>query len=764
MGLHTHAQASVSSLSDKPQPTPGLALSSCDREPIHIPGSIQPHGFLLALDAAGRVATASSNAPHCLQVGLDQIFGATLPELLGDQDANHLTEALAAEPLTAASHLLGSINLHGSPFEVVAYTAPSGPPQTILEFEESREPVDIPALNARLYNFVGEIRRLRTLDGIAQAAVDEIYALTGCGRVVLYRFGEEGHGLVLAESLTSPAFTSYLGLRFPASDVPAQARRLYELNRVRIIPNLDYEPSPLIGAAPGMDLSPSVLRSVSPVHREYMRNMGTACSMSVSIILDGKLWGLVSCHHPTPRYLPLRLRSACDFLMQIVASQIESRENAERLNRALRAKSAHGSLLASMAAQESYMEGLIRAPGPLRELVDADGAAVVAGGTAQLFGVTPPEEQILDFVHFLRKNKQDDFFSTQRLADGYPPAAAFAANGAGVIAFSVSRLHNTCVLWFRREQVETVRWAGNPHKPAEDASGSAHPGLISPRHSFEEWKETVRGTARAWTAEEMDAARDFRAAILEIVLGRAEELAGMTHDLQVANGELEAFSYSVSHDLRAPFRHISGFAELLKEEEGSRLSVRGRRHLETILESARFAGLLVDSLLEFSRFARATLQKAVINMEELADKEWEAVMYDEAGGRAIQFTRGPLPRVLGDPQLLRQVLRNLFSNAAKYTARQEHPIVWLQAKLEGQEFVFSIRDNGVGFDGQFAGKLFGVFQRLHRAEEFEGTGIGLANVKRIITRHGGRVWAEGESGKGAAFFFSLPAIFPAEGA
>ena len=748
-------------------PSGSLDLSSCDREPIHIPGSIQPHGFLLALDPRGRVQVASGTAAGFLQLPHSAIFQSTLPTLFGQAQGASLLAALTGEPLTTATRLLPSVALPAAgpgqtSFEAVAYRTssisedPGQQPWTVLEFERSftSDALHTEALNARLYNFVAAIRGMRTTGQVCQAAVEEIAALTGCDRVVLYRFDDQGHGLVLAEQRANQTFASYLGLRFPASDVPAQARRMYLLNRVRIIPNVDYEPSPLLardGPAPELDLSSSVLRSVSPIHRQYMRNMGTACSMSVSILIEGKLWGLVSCHHHAPRYVPLRLRSACDFTMQIAASQLESQARGRRLERALAARAVQGRLLASMAMQEHYMDGLAHAPESLLELVEADGAAVVSGSSTQLFGAAPTEAEVLPLVEWLRQSGHDELFSSSSLAADYPPAAAFAHHASGVLAISLSRLHNTWVLWFRRELLETVRWAGDPHKPAVPG-----PVIVSPRHSFDEWAQTVRGCSEPWTAEQLRAAAEFRAAVLEIVLKRAEEIASLALGLQVANQELESFSYSVSHDLRAPFRHISGFAEMLKEEEAGRMSEPGKRYLATILDSAAFAGRLVDSLLDFSRFARSRLTPGPVDMEQLVDSEWQAALADARLPRPIQFSRDPLPRVTGDPELLRQVLRNLFSNAIKYTARQPAPRVRVQVLRQQRELIFSIADNGVGFDQQYAGKLFGVFQRLHRIEDFEGTGIGLANVRRIVGRHGGRTWAEGRVGEGAAFFFSLP--------
>jgi light-regulated signal transduction histidine kinase (bacteriophytochrome) len=781
---------------------PKLDLSSCDREPIHIPGSVQPHGFLLSLDPGTlTVLEASENAAGYLELGLASIFDHTVQELLPGSVGARLQALLAGGP-PDTPRLLGSFGLPTGQFDVVAHkaatsSAPGGlapgvaalelalnqtrdqtrdqtgdrtrdrtrdgsGDRIVVEFECIIEPADMEAINARLYNFISANRGNRQVSAVAEAAVAELRALTGCDRVVLYRFDEQGHGLVLAED-RGEQFESYLGLRFPASDVPQQARRLYERNRVRIIPNVNYAPSPLVASGRGgqavaldlsLDLSQSILRSVSPVHLAYMRNMGTACSMSVSILVDGRLWGLVSCHHHEPHYVSLRLRSACDFVMQVVGSQIESQQNGDRLRRVLDARAVQSRLLAAMAAGERYMDGLLQNSGLLMALVQADGVAVIVDGTIHLFGSTPAEAH----VRALAGGLGGQVLVTSQLSELYPPAEQFTESASGMVAVSFSKIHTMHVLWFRREQVATVRWAGDPLKPAvPEGAAPLVPGVtVSPRQSFAEWQQTVRGRSAAWRNEEIAAVGEFRSAVFEIVLRQAEELAELAAGLRTANQELEAFSYSVSHDLRAPFRHISGFSELLREEEADRMSESGKRYLATIMESARFAGQLVDSLLDFSRIARTPMRVVSFDMEALVDQVWAGVLAAEGSQRRIQWKRSPLPRVAGDPQLLGLVLRNLFSNAMKYTGKVEQAVIEMDALKQGQETIFAVRDNGVGFDQKYAGKLFGVFQRLHRAEDFEGTGIGLANVRRIVARHGGRTWATGEQGRGAAFFFTLP--------
>jgi len=233
-----------------------------------------------------------------------------------------------------------------------------------------------------------------------------------------------------------------------------------------------------------------------------------------------------------------------------------------------------------------------------------------------------------------------------------------------------------------------------------------------------------------------------------------------TSELRAANRELEAFSYSVSHDLRAPLRAIAGFVQILDEDYGTRLDPEARGHLERVKVNARRMGQLIDDLLNFSQIGRTTMLRQTVDMNAMAHAiATEAIA---ASGRNIALTIDPLPPAYGEPALLNQVLVNLVSNAIKFTARVAEPSIRIGSQADGGENVYFVRDNGVGFDERYAEKLFGVFQRLHRVNDFEGTGVGLAIVHRIISRHGGRVWAEGKVDAGATFYFTLPAPISAE--
>jgi light-regulated signal transduction histidine kinase (bacteriophytochrome) len=743
-------------------------IATCDHEPIHIPGSIQPHGHLLAFEGPDlRLVHASAAAagevlPRHLDEALDQPF----EDLFRDSSLLPLRAAILGLPEAGPVQLGRCQAGSGSPFDAIAHRLPDG--LAVLELEAADTEPATDALPARVHAQLREaferIGRADAATGLLQRAAAEVRALTGFDRVLVYRFEENWDGVVVAED-RNDRLPSYLGLRFPAADIPAQARQLYEANRHRIIPDAGYTPVPVLPAAHPrtgrpLDLSQATLRSVSPMHVEYMRSMGTPASMSVSLTrADGRLWGLLSCHHAEPRRVPFAVRGACDLLGQMLSMRLAAAEAGAEAEERLRLKRVEGRLLARMATDPTrFAEALVAGDGgaDLRALTNAAGAALVVDGACLTVGQTPGEAAIRRIADWLARRGVEEAHETSELAAAMPGAEELADDASGLLAISVSRLHPSYVLWFRPEVVRTIDWGGDPRKAPDDASGR-----IGPRQSFAAWRETVRQKAAPWRPAEVAAARDLRSAILGIVLRQAEERAGMAARLERINRELASFSYSVSHDLRAPFRHITGYAELLRELEGDKLSEKGQRFLATIVESAHAAGALVDGLLAFSQLGRATLGRGEVDAAALV-AEVVRTLAHEAGRRQVDWRIGPLPVVRGDPVMLRQVFQNLLSNALKYTRGRDVAVVEVSCEVRPDGFVFTVRDNGAGFEMAYAHKLFGVFQRLHRSEDFEGIGIGLANVRRIVERHGGRAWAEGETGRGAAFHVLLPRDGPPE--
>ena len=714
-------------------PLPDLAR--CADEPIRIPGAIQPHGWLIVLSAQGQLLAYSANWPSA---GTARLIAGKLPPL-----------QLEAGEAPAS---IGVVEVDGRPMDAVAHRSGE---LVLVEFEPATPNSGTQApIYSLARHFLPHLQRAETLDDVARLAASEIKRLTGFGRTLVYRFDDEGHGHVLAEEV-EPGYDSYLGHRFPAADIPAQARELYRMNHIRLIPDANYQPVALRGTDPGwqpqaLDLSWATLRSVSPVHLEYMRNMGTLASMSVSIVVRGRLWGLISCHHHEPRNLSFQDRAACEHLGRLLSMQIAAREdNAEVANR-LELRKLTLEIVAHLADSDGTLQRLASEPVPLLRMAQASGAAVVLNEQIWTVGDTPDPAQIAALAHWIAAGGGESYAS-DRLPEVFAPAAEYTRVAAGVLAISISQIHQHQVLWFRPELVQTIRWAGDPRKEVQAGDGRLHP-----RKSFASWQEQVRGRSAPWSPAETGAAAELRHALIGIVLRRAEEMAEVATELGRVNKELEAFSYTVSHDLRAPMRHIAGYVDLVQDTEGKQLSERANRYLAHVKEAAAYAGHLVDALLDFSRMGRSSIKRSAVDTRILVSELIAELNRQEPKRRIAWQVEDPLPVLWGDPFLLQVALRNLLGNAVKYTRTREAAAVRIVRVSRPDGDGLEVSDNGVGFQQKYVGKLFGVFQRLHQAEEFEGTGIGLASVRRIVERHGGTVWAQGVPDQGATFGFTLP--------
>ena len=718
-------------------------LAQCADEPIRTPGAIQPHGWMTVVSPDGARLLAASDNWDSMEVAFAAV--ATL----APQFASLMPGDAPAPVGTVNSSQNGGIRLDAS--------AHRDGDKVIIEFEPASADAGGQApIYSLARHLLPLLQRANTIPAIAALTAREMKRLTGFGRCLVYRFDHNGHGEVLAESL-DPGYDSYANHHFPADDIPTQARALYKINHIRLIPDANYKPVSLRSVNPSLttqtlDLSYAALRSVSPIHLEYMRNMGTLASMSVSIVVGDKLWGLISCHDHAPRYLTLQTRIACEHLGRLVALQIGAQEDNAEVGARLELRQLTLQLVSSLADSDASLQKLVTEPQALLRLGRASGAAVVLNDSCWSVGDTPDADTIQSLAQWIALRKEP-VFHTDRLPEMRQTEGELQASPdvcAGVMAVSISQFHRHLIIWFRPEVVQTIQWAGEPHKSLRAADGRIHP-----RKSFSSWKESVNGRSIPWSSAEVAAAQDLRQALIGIVLRRVEEIAEVATELGRVNKELEAFSYTVSHDLRAPMRHIAGYVDLVIDAEGDKLSERARRHLGNVKDASAFAGQLVDALLDFSRMGRSALKRRQVNTDELvADLVRETSQQEP--GRDIQWDISPgLPPLWADPFLLQVAVRNLVSNAVKYTRLRTTAHIQVRAVRTPEGDGLEITDNGVGFQMAYVGKLFGVFQRLHQTEEFEGTGIGLASMRRIVERHGGAVWARGEPDQGATFGFTI---------
>ena len=518
-------------------------VSNCEHEQIHIPGSIQPHGCLLALEPGDlRILYAGGDTLGLLGVDPRSLLWAPFSERIGPR-LTALINGTANE--APASRRLLSLDMGfapaGADCDAVLHRANG---LLILELEPRISSEDHPVDTFGLVqDLVGEIQRAGSVVDFKQAIVDGVQRVSGFDRVMMYRFLADGAGSVEAESLVT-GVESYQGLRYPASDIPAQARALYLRNTLRLIPDALYTPAPLYAAPDGsadqpLDLSDSMLRSVSPIHLEYLANMGVAASMSISLVIEGRLWGLIACHHRTPRFLPARIRMALDLFGHMASFQLETRLNATFFAERMKGKGTHDALVKDLSGDADVLEKLRHARSTLLDYLPAGGLALFIDGHFDAVGATPPERQVRDLVRWLNETVTDGLFHTDRLADPYPPAEGFLETGAGVLALSVSRSPRDYLIWFRPEVIQTVRWAGDPDKALtmDPNSGTLR---LSPRKSFADWRQQVRRQAEPWLSADIAMAESLRVSLLEVVLKHVDQLAREREQARIRQDRLLA--------------------------------------------------------------------------------------------------------------------------------------------------------------------------------------------------------------------------------
>jgi light-regulated signal transduction histidine kinase (bacteriophytochrome) len=519
--------SNVSGVNEQHSEDMARAMVDCAREPIHIPGGIQPHGFLFCVTDDGIVMQASSNVASLAHKPLDDVLGKPLSEVLGD----------AASPAIAA---LASLDTEGVPLYVGSIDDPRGVAQrearlsplaivvhryqgvAFVELEPARGTADVfSSMYPLVRTFINRLQEVQSVADLADLAAQEVQRITGYGRTLVYDFDDDGNGHVIAQALEA-GYPSYMDQRFPASDIPPQARALYVRNRIRLIADADYAPAPLVPALNAVthaptDLTYASLRSVSPVHVQYMKNMGTWSSMSMSIVVRGKLWGLISCHHASARVPPFEVRTACEHIAQVLSLQVEAKEDHAEAEHRLELRRRQSRLLAAMANTDHFIDALANDPRELLALTNSTGAAIVFDGRIVPVGNAPDVDTIEQLVAWL-DTQSDNIYSTDDLAQAWERPVN--PEHAGMLALSISKLFRNYVIWFRAEVVRTLKWAGDPR--AKLSSLSSLSASLSPRESFETWTETVRGRCAPWRQAELEIAVEFRTALLGIVLRRAQ--------------------------------------------------------------------------------------------------------------------------------------------------------------------------------------------------------------------------------------------------
>lgn len=730
-------------------------LTNCDKEPIHIPGKVQSHGFLVAVDSKTyHITYISQNIAAFVNSEAKTWLGKNINELeltlLPHSTANQLSQLLN---LGTGNKNFDSVNpfnieLNGEPYFVVI--TPSGN-NLILEFEPTDSDLSLD-VQKTIGRSVSEILTGKNLNGILKNAAKEIKKIIQYDRVMIYRFNQDEHGEVVAE-VKNDNLEPFMGLHYPASDIPKQARQLYKLNLTRIIADVNTDASPILTfeEEQPLDLTHSILRAVSPIHIQYLKNMGVGSSFSISLMAHGELWGLVACHNYSPRFINYKAREAAKLVGQILSSALEYRQDEEDTEQLNLLNAAAGQLSAYLKTNITITEALTKGKTTIKDITLGAGVALIIDGAITTIGQTPTDEQITGIAAWLQSNMADSVYYTHRFPEIFGPAKAYSENASGILACALSKDLSELIIWFKPEQITTINWAGNPEKPAEPGeNGLMH---LSPRTSFDTWEQIVKNTSGKWSNEEVSTVVKVREEVIYAINRRANEIRLLNERLQLAYEELDTFSYTISHDLRTPLSSVKSYSEFLLATNKS-LDDSAKNILTKIVAGADKMNMLIKEILNYSRVGRADIEFNKIDMPALINEVTREVVNGLKPAN-LQLKVGDTPNIYGDAVMIMQVFTNLVNNAVKYSARSNPSVVEISGRVDNQETIYSVSDNGVGIDVNYFSRVFELFKRMDNVQDYEGTGVGLAIVKRIIEKHHARIWFESKLGSGTIFYISF---------
>ncbi|MUP47482.1 GAF domain-containing protein [Gramella sp. BOM4] len=725
-------------------------ITNCDKEPIHIIGKSQSHGVIIACDRKNLVITqAGQNSQDFFGIPYTDLLGMPLKDLIG-MDRIRSFQGRGTEDTRMEER---EIEINDTEFIMIPHFSGES---IIIDFEPIGSQHNSYEYQRQLSNILNVLHASKTPEDLCNDAAQITRDIFGYDRVMVYKFDEEWNGEVIAEK-KNDELESWLGLHYPASDIPKQSRELFMKHRVRIITDVNYDPVPIepelspINNEP-LDLSRSELRGVSPIHIEYLKNMKVGASLTAALISNGKLWGLLACHHYSSRHINYYQRQTCEFLTQIFSNELSLKETNKYIYKLEEWEVVRGDLVKQVEEKGKIKKGLSQMKVLFTDLMECEGGALLLDGKVILIGKTPEKKDLRKLADDFLSKQNGSLFFTKNLSKMYPEALRFTQTASGILSVKLGRSDRDFLMWFRPEVIQNVSWGGNPDKKA---SYDEEKQRITPRKSFDKWTQKLTGVSDPWMDYQLGAARAIRESISNLIQEKQKlKIAKLNEQLRVAHAELELFSQGLSHDLKAPLRGIDGYAHVLKEDHYQNLDRFGQKAVDTILSSTQEMQEHIDNILSFAGVSGQDIEKNIFSVNYMVEDILESFNVKSTYPKTTIKMEKDLPRMMADKRMMLQVWSNLVANALKYSERENEPEIEIGAKGMNGKTTYFVKDNGIGFDPKFKEDIFNLFSR-YSGDNFKGTGIGLAIVKKIIEKHNGKIWAESEPGKGTTFYFHV---------
>ncbi len=721
----------------------------CHEEKIHVSGHIQDFGYMIGLDAESKtIKFFSQNIAELFE--MDQsFFGKSFaqePEVFEPFLASVVLNNLDLDSIKDTDVFLDRIEIKGKFYHFTIYRYGAN---VFLELEEVTEHFHQRSFVSKKYESIHNASDSRDIWNELLSSVSDAIDYD---RVMLYRFLEDGSGKVIAEKVKNKV-ESFMHLHYPESDIPRQARELYLKKRKRIFSNVYSEPVPIISnTAEAVDLTYSSVRGMSPVHGQYLKNTGVASSFSTSIVIDNKLWGMVTCQNIEPKHIDLVNRIRAEVFTVIAANAYTSYKSRQMLADSIELERKIGALKSKLLAYDNLEDSLFGNVAEMQEYPAAEGLAIIVGHNIRTSGEVPSDENILKIVQYARENPLKNFYATNDFSNSQQGNLGNIENAAGVMFGFTDDKRNELLIWFRKEIDGQVLWAGNPSKKTEARIvNGKEQMMISPRKSFETYIEEIKGKAQSWKNKDIFAAKKVVATILETTYSQFRRVQELNEELKNLNEELDSFSYSISHDLGTPLTVMKLNAQLLEKSHHDHPEVRKR--VSSILAEILGMENMMRGVLSLSR-----AKSSDINIQELPTADIIRKVSDDTKltlNENAEITVGSLPNVMGDETMLTQVFLNIIGNAVKYSSKHESPKIEINGKVDGNHVVYKIKDNGIGIPESAQAKMFKIFNRMENAKSFQGNGVGLSIVYRIMNRLGGKISYESRENEGTTFILTF---------
>jgi len=722
----------------------------CHEEPIHIPGYIQSFGYLIGIDAESHSITFfSENIINIFDIeAYDVLFGKKItdfPKLFQSIISSDIFESLDHLTRRENETYFDKISIGDKKFHFSIFKNNNC---IFLEFEEVLENP-----HKRITNKYDNFYIIDNEQEIWNQLLTTLCSIIRYDRIMVYKFMSDGSGKVIAEK-TNENLESYLGLHYPESDIPRQARELYKKKRKRIFSNVHSEPVKLVSRSKeDIDLTFVASRAMSPIHGQYIKNSGAASSFSISIIIDDVLWGLVTCQHSEPKHIDLEDRVQSGIFTVLAANAYSSFKYKKELKYRVDLSVKASQLKSEFLKHNTLFESLVENKSDIRNLPEADGLAVVSENYIVTDGITPDQDIIQKIVSWAKNNTDENIFISRSFLKDHGAELGLNEKSAGLIIYFVERGKNEVLIWFRKEFDEHINWAGNPEKKIEVFSQNGEEKkIVSPRTSFEVFKEEIKGISKRWNSTNEIAVQAIRDVILETSHKQYITIKKLNEQLKKVNEELDSFSYTISHDLGTPLTVMKLNAQMLMKSLAE-TSEKNKYKINSIIEEIDGMAEMMHDVLQLSRAKHSEIQLENIETKHTIQKITENAKLTFESPRSEVIIK-ECPAVLADKTMLHQVFLNVINNAVKYSSNQEQPKVEIEGTEEGDAIVYRITDNGIGIPEEEKHRMFKIFNRMDNARKFKGNGIGLSIVYRIMNRIGGSVDYE-SSKEGTCFILTF---------